>query len=62
LSLKKALVDSSLYEDAHNISNVPVHLKVDKNKYTVEVLQLPDVDIETIDADVLKVIEFYARA
>lgn len=61
LSVRQNLQWSSLYEQSAT-KEMPVHLKVDKNKFSIEMLQFPQVDPANIDADVLKVIEFYARA
>jgi hypothetical protein len=48
--------------NAKNAVKVPSWIKVDKNAYTIDVLTLPQKwEIET-QADLLKVIEFYARA
>ena len=41
---------------------VPSWIKVDRNKYEVEVLALPKLWELGNNADILKVIEFYARA
>ncbi len=61
LMLKDKLKSSSLYEDYDNKVQVPVYLKVDKNANSVEMLKLPDVDLNWSNVDILKVIEFYAR-
>lgn len=64
ISLKAKLLDSPLYS-AGNLDSwfkLPSWLKVDKNKYTIEVLSLPKMGDVATNADILKVIEFYARA
>lgn len=63
IALREWLKKSPLYSS--NIKNsvkIPSWIKVDKNAYTIEVLSLPQRwEVET-QADLLKVIEFYARA
>lgn len=61
LQLRKKLHTSTLYTDAIDNKNIPFYLEVDKNKFSVKLLQLPHVDSTRVDVDVLKVIEFYAR-
>ncbi|MDR2189958.1 MAG: 30S ribosomal protein S4 [Candidatus Peribacteria bacterium] len=63
LALREGLKSSPLYGTASKSSvKIPSWLKVDKNAYTIEVLNVPQKgEIET-QADLLKVIEFYARA
>jgi len=63
IALREGLKKSPLYaSNAKNAVRVPSWIKVDKNAYTIEVLSLPQKgEIET-QADLLKVIEFYARA
>jgi hypothetical protein len=41
---------------------IPSWIKVDRNKYEIEVLALPKLWELWVLADILKVIEFYARA
>lgn len=63
ISLKTKLLDSPLYSVGVDSSiKIPSWIKIDKNKYTVEVLSLPKMEEISTNADVLKVIEFYARA
>lgn len=62
LELRKRLQVSGLYESTGWRQDVAVWVKTDKNKYTVELVHLPDLDASWLEADVLKVIEFYARA
>lgn len=64
IELKTKLKDSTLYADMkiEKGHKVPSWLKTNPNSYTIEILSLPVVgEIATI-ADLLKVIEFYARA
>ena len=63
IALREGLKKSPLYaSNAKNAVKVPSWIKVDKNAYTIDVLSLPQKgEIET-QADLLKVIEFYARA
>ena len=63
LKLREGLKNSALYATTGKSNvKVPSRLKVDKNAYAIEVLSLPQRgEIET-QADLLKVIEFYARA
>ena len=62
-ALRDGLKKSPLYaSNAKNAVKVPSWIKVDKNAYTIDVLSLPQKgEIEPL-ADLLKVIEFYARA
>ena len=63
IALRDGLKKSPLY--ASNIKNavkVPSWIKVDKNAYTIDVLSLPQKGEIEPQADLLKVIEFYARA
>lgn len=62
--LKKWLQSSSLYDlDTKNF-RAPVWMSVDFANFTVKVLEMPSVsqDDQPLPVDVLKVIEFYARA
>jgi small subunit ribosomal protein S4 len=63
IALREWLKKSPLYAtNAKNSVKIPSWIKVDKNAYTIDVLSLPQKgEIET-QADLLKVIEFYARA
>ena len=62
ITLREGLKNSPLYSSLKSVVKVPSWLKVDKNAYSLEVLSLPQRgEIET-QADLLKVIEFYARA
>ena len=64
LTLKPRLKDSSLYAWATVNKNlkIPSWIKVDRNKYEIEILSLPKLWELWVLADILKVIEFYARA
>ena len=64
ISVKEKLKNSPLYANASKATpaKVPSWLKVDKNAYAIEVLAMPQKgEIEPL-GDLLKVIEFYARA
>lgn len=62
--LKDKLKDSALYSQnaAENKGKTPSWVKLDKAANTVEVLTEPQVKEIGLPADLLKVIEFYARA
>lgn len=61
--LKEVLKDSPLYASTTSKSlKIPSWIKVDKNKYEIEMLSLPKLWELGVLADILKVIEFYARA
>lgn len=64
ISLKGKLLDSPLYAGASVNKNlkIPSWIKVDRNKYEIEILSLPKLWELWVLADILKVIEFYARA
>ncbi|MCF7834734.1 30S ribosomal protein S4 [Candidatus Gracilibacteria bacterium] len=64
LTLKTSLKNSSLYNETSKDMNikVPSRIKVDKNKYQIEVLGAPKLGEIAVLADLIKVIEFYARA
>jgi small subunit ribosomal protein S4 len=63
LKLREGLTKSPLYSTAAKSSvKVPSWIKVDKNTYTIEVLNTPQTGEIESQADLLKVIEFYARA
>ncbi len=62
ITLREGLKNSPLYASLKSTVKIPSWLKVDKNAYSFDVLSLPQRgEIET-QADLLKVIEFYARA
>lgn len=63
LKLRDKFTASPLYSSNTKSSvKIPSRIKVDRNAYSVEMLSLPQRgEIET-QADLLKVIEFYARA
>lgn len=64
LTIKSKLKDSPLYAWAtvNKTQKIPSWIKVDRNKYEIEVLSLPKLWEIWVLADILKVIEFYARA
>ena len=64
ITLKEKLKASPLFAGAtvSKTLKVPSWIKVDRNKYEVEVLALPKLWELGNNADILKVIEFYARA
>jgi small subunit ribosomal protein S4 len=63
IAVREKVIKSPLYEGAFANANTDIAwLKVNKADKTVEVLDLPNVDTLTTPVDVLKVIEFYARA
>ncbi|HRX63583.1 MAG TPA: 30S ribosomal protein S4 [Candidatus Absconditabacterales bacterium] len=64
ITLKPKLKDSGLYAGASvdKSLKIPSWIKVDRNKYEVEVISLPKLGEIGVLADILKVIEFYARA
>lgn len=64
ITLKESLQSSDLYATDNNQQS-PVWLNVSKSNFAVTVLDLPHTnDTDTLDlpSDILKVIEFYARA
>lgn len=64
ITLKEKLKNSALYSDASKASpaKIPSWIKVDRNNYSVEVLGMPQTGEIEVLGDLLKVIEFYARA
>ena len=64
ITLKEKLKASPLFAGAtvSKTLKVPSWIKVDRNKYEVELLALPKLWELWNNADILKVIEFYARA
>jgi small subunit ribosomal protein S4 len=63
ISLRDGLKNSPLYANASKSTvKIPSWIKADKNAYTIEVLALPQPGEIESQADLLKVIEFYARA
>ena len=62
ITLKKSLQNSPLYSNLDNKNKIPSWIKFDKNTYTIEILNLPQIGEVNVNADLLKVIEFYARA
>lgn len=63
ISLKPSLQNSSLYSQAmDNKNKIPSWIKLDRNSYSMEMLNLPQMGEINVNSDLLKVIEFYARA
>ncbi len=64
ISLKDKLKDSALYSQnsTENKGKLPSWIKLDKAANAIEVLSDPQVGEIGLPADLLKVIEFYARA
>lgn len=63
IAVRPKVAWSTLYDEAFTNAKTDIAwLKVNKADKTVEVLDLPDVTTLNTPADVLKVIEFYARA
>ena len=63
ITLKAGLKNSPLYAQSLDSKvKVPSWIKVDRNGYVMEMLNMPLVGEIAVNADVLKVIEFYARA
>ena len=64
IAVKWKLTDSPLYAWAsvNKSLKIPSWIKVDRNKYEIEILSLPQLWELWVLADILKVIEFYARA
>jgi len=63
ITVKQKLQTSPLFSHVwtNNSIKLPSWIKVDKNKFSIEVLSLPKMWEVTTTADILKVIEFYAR-
>ena len=62
LSLREKMKGSALYSQVDSKGTIPAWIKVDKNKLSVELLDMPDTATLNSPVDLLKVIEFYARA
>jgi small subunit ribosomal protein S4 len=64
ISVKKSLHSSPLYNSLATKKNitVPSWIKVDYTKLTIELLRLPEPSEIAVPVDLLKVVEFYARA
>lgn len=62
LELKEKLKNSTLYAEWNSNVKIPSYLKVELRDKKVEVIDLPRVEEIEVPADVLKVVEFYARA
>ena len=62
LQLREKYKNSPLYTEMWTSRELPSWIKFDKNKMTIELLQLPDTTSLNVPVDLLKVVEFYARA
>ncbi len=65
IELKDKLKSSPLYSDVPIVSgsySVPSWLKVSKENFSIEIIDTPRAEEMSFPVDVLKVIEFYARA
>ena len=64
INLKEKLKNSPLYSQnaAETKGKTPSWVKLDKASNTIEILNVPQVGELGLNADLLKVIEFYARA
>lgn len=63
IQVREKVAVSPLYQSAFDNADTKLAwLKVNKGDKTIEILDLPDVSEMQLPADVLKVIEFYARA
>lgn len=65
LVLRERLKKSPFYENIPVLKNknldIPTWISVEQSNYKIKVLSLPNVEEITVPADVLKVVEFYAR-
>jgi small subunit ribosomal protein S4 len=65
IAVRSKLKDSALYQSSPLMDGsvqLPSHLKVNKKDLSIEVVSLPSSDEISVPVDILKVIEFYARA
>mgnify|MGYP002079510202 FL=1 len=65
IEIKTRLKDSALYQTSPLVSGqhtLPSWVKVDKSKLRIEIVALPNSEEVSLPVDVLKVIEYYARA
>lgn len=64
ITVREKLQASPLYAQAWSDKNIsaPSWLKIDKSKFSIEVLAKPTLGEVHVGPDLLKVIEFYARA
>jgi len=64
ITIKPKLKESPLYSSSlvNKAIKIPSWIKVDRNKYEIELLSLPKLWELWVLADILKVIEFYARS
>jgi small subunit ribosomal protein S4 len=61
LTLRKSLQNSALYSRDDVSVVVPFWIQTSKADYSVSLIQYPTADNREMPADLLKVIEFYAR-
>lgn len=61
IAIRSRLKESTLYQDVDD-STVPSRCKVNKKDLSIELINRPNIADISQPADVLKVIEFYARA
>jgi small subunit ribosomal protein S4 len=61
IELREKLKNSPLYAEVNSNVKVPSYLKVNTADKKVEVIDMPREEEIQLPADVLKVIEFYAR-
>ena len=62
LEIKEKIKTSPLYAETNSNVKVPSYLKVNTSDKKLEVIDLPRAEEIEVPADVLKVVEFYARA
>jgi small subunit ribosomal protein S4 len=62
IELKEKIKTSPLYAETNSNVKVPSYLKVNIADKKVEIIDLPRAEEIEVPADVLKVVEFYARA
>lgn len=65
IEVRKKMQTSPLYQSCALVAGnhtLPSNLKVNKKTFTIEVVSLPNVEEISVPVDILKVIEFYARA
>lgn len=63
IKVRDKIAASSLYQSAFDSAdNKLTWLKINKGDKSIEILDLPDVTELKLPVDILKVIEFYARA
>jgi small subunit ribosomal protein S4 len=62
ITVKEGLKNSPLYNAQQESAHIPTWIKMNNKNLEIEVLDLPRRDEVTMPVDVLKVIEYYARA